>query len=119
MPEPTHKSVRNALGVFEAFRRLGFSTHDIFILAGTDARTGEVRLTVKLETQDKTFFVGVGPMPTTEEMTEGYKWWNDKSIDPYLKALPFEGCELFRDGGSTMLVMELKARGFVLPLNTN
>ena len=119
MPEPTHPSVRNALGIFEALRRLGFPADDIYFLSGTDTVTGETAFFVQLRSQDKVLSINVGAVPSPPEVEEGFAWWNDPTVDSYHRGALYTSCGALQGGRSAMLVVLLKSRGFVFPMNYN
>lgn len=58
--EPIHPSIRQALGMYEAFRRLGFSPDVIFLTVGTDTRQYDA-----------------GPACKEAELREAVDWWNE------------------------------------------
>ncbi len=79
--ESTQKVLYRALGMFEAYRRLGFSADDIFISFNALKRRNTYQVLQELHTQEKAFRVSCGVVHGSQEnliqtwMKLG-EWWN-------------------------------------------
>lgn len=105
---------REAYGVFEAFRRLGFNPNEIFFCMN---KHGQVW--IELHSQGKEFIAHVGDMPGVEP-DEIERGWNDLCLAIVDYTISDEDMETvwkeskaFKD--SISLLASLKAKGFEFP----
>lgn len=92
---PTAPEIREALAIFEAFRRLGFQSDDLYMEPALDPQNADpetgampVALGVVLKTQGKEFCVcaGLRSFPDNETMMRAVQaagaWWNGLAHQP-------------------------------------
>lgn len=110
-----HPTLRQALGCFEGFRRLGFEADDIFFIYASR----QLELFCVLKTQDKEFSINCGPLRMTQREWEATVTVATHAINTGL--MPEEDLQriwsesmVFKKSMEFLLV--LKAKGIVIPV---
>lgn len=120
---------QEALGVFEGFRKLGFSADDLFITingplkeAPFNFQIGMIQILLTLKTQGMFFHIDCGVLNDTPQ-NAAKKWeklgraMNEGRLDSDKLDQVWQASQAHQD--PTGFIMALKARGFVLPMETN
>jgi hypothetical protein len=112
--EDIHPAFRNCLGYFEAFRKLGFRSEDIFVFLLRGSAY------VMLRTQGKEFVCAAGPMDLPKERFTSE--WEKVAIALNYREIPdgdflriYTECEAYTD--SVGFMVALSAKGIQAPVS--
>jgi hypothetical protein len=119
--EQIDPTLRAFLGTFEVFRRLGYSSDDLFCLISRSARAGgRLSCFLWLKTRDgKEFTVEVGPITSwhPKDFEDEYKRvsqaWNEGAVSEEDRERILLDSEAYKH--SVLLLQSLAAKGFVPP----
>lgn len=110
--EPKSPSIRFALGCYEAYRRLGFTRDEIFLIVGRDGNNKPM-LFASLQAQGHEFNIACGAPPSEAALHKAVEWWNDTTQPHAAKD------KLFTDArdrlGAAELAIALHNKGFIMP----
>lgn len=113
-----HRAYRESLGVFEALRRLGFSSDDIYFMVAGANEQGPKQTVMVLRTQGKEFKVITGYLEgSVEEIQDTWveiaTALNDKKIPQEQLDASWRSCMLYLRAAE--FVAALVKKGFELP----
>lgn len=110
--EPKHAAIRFALGCYEAYRRLGFTRDEIFLIVGRDGNDKPM-LFASLQSQGLEFNIACGAPPSEAALHKAVEWWNDTTQPHAPKDRLFVAA---RDRlGAAELAIALDRKGFLMP----
>lgn len=113
-----HPTLKQALGFFEAFRRMGFTPDEIYAAYGSLGQKGRVQIILKA--QDRIFSCDAGLVDYRED--EFKKRWEEASH--LWNNATQEETKIVWDASyarknATQLIMAMSGRGFVIKNNLN
>lgn len=118
--------LRECLAVFEALRRCGFSSDDIYFVRAIARDTGRINLAVQLQAQGRVYTVTCGELPLpTDELKAAFNaasaWWNGPDAGTTDPNGPWrqlwEASNVYKN--SVEFLAALIAKGFTLPRSWN
>lgn len=109
-----HAALRQALGCYEGFRRLGFSADDLFFIYASK----QLELFCVLRTQGKEFSINCGPMRVTQKQYEAMSYNATVAVndgDMPEEDLQRIWTESFVYQQPLECMLRIKAKGIVIP----
>ena len=117
--EPKNRSIREALGMYEALLRIGFTQQDLrFIVTRDKDAERKTHLFCHLQKGDKSllFEAGAADGITEAALREARDWWDDTNTEKVAKERLLFGSKAGIAG--EQVVQVLLRRGFSLPEGT-
>lgn len=105
-----HPSVARAIGFFEALRRVGFTSDEIFVIEGLD-QGGVVSVLVQLRSGGREWTVNCGPADGADPFQ--VLWWNDPDVPQSEKDVIWD--RWLAEGHAVEMLLSLLSKGIQCP----